>query len=94
MYSELIDDSRIAGKIININVALSREGEKQYVSHLVLRDANFVANVLTKGGVLMLCGSLAMQKDVMKLLESICLTKTGKSISYYQSHNQIRTDCY
>ncbi|RYG27390.1 MAG: hypothetical protein EOO01_41435, partial [Chitinophagaceae bacterium] len=68
--------------------------EKQYVSNLIARDADFIGHVLATNGMIMICGSLSMQKDVIELLETICPTKTGQSVSFYQSHGRILMDCY
>jgi len=94
MYQVLLGKNHAAGNLINLNVAFSREGERQYVSDLISKDADRIAAILNKGGILMICGSLAMQKDVMQLLETICQAQAGTSLSYYQSRDQIRTDCY
>jgi sulfite reductase (NADPH) flavoprotein alpha-component len=94
MHQGLLEQCRDARKVAKINTAFSREGERHYVSDLIARDADLLARILSAGGVVMICGSLAMQKDVMELLETICQAKTGTSISFYQSHDQIRTDCY
>ncbi|MVN91977.1 PepSY domain-containing protein [Mucilaginibacter aquatilis] len=93
-YKAVLNQGKAAGKLQHLRVALSREGNKQYVSDLIARDPDFMVNVLSTKGTIMICGSLAMQRDVMDVLEGICKTKTGKGISYYQSHNQILTDCY
>ena len=93
-YQELILGGKATGKLRRHTIAFSREGKKQYVSDLIKNDAEFVADVLERGGVLMICGSLAMQKDVFELLDVICNEKTGKTLSYYRSRDQIRTDCY
>lgn len=93
-YRHFLETSRSAQQLTTLQVAYSREGEKQYVSDLLARDVDFIANVLAMKGVLMLCGSLSMQKDVLELLDTICQTKLGKSVSVYQSHSQIRMDCY
>ncbi|WP_026997921.1 PepSY domain-containing protein [Flectobacillus major] len=77
-----------------LHIALSREGTKQYVGDLVKRDAQQFAEVLQNKGVIMICGSLAMQKDVVEVLDIICQEKIGKSVSYFQSHGQILMDCY
>jgi sulfite reductase (NADPH) flavoprotein alpha-component len=77
-----------------LHIALSREGTKQYVGDLVKRDAQQFAEVLQNKGVIMICGSLAMQKDVVEVLDTICQEKIGKSVSYFQSHGQILMDCY
>ncbi|MVM31749.1 FAD-binding oxidoreductase [Spirosoma sp. HMF4905] len=94
VYQDFLEKSRSAQKLTNLHIAYSREGEKQYVSNLLAQDADFIASTLLMKGVLMICGSLAMQKDVIELLETICQTKLGKSVSVYQSHSQILMDCY
>lgn len=94
VYRDFLDASRSAQQLTNLHVAYSREGNKEYVSQLLTRDADFIANTLMGKGVLMICGSLAMQKDVLDLLETICQTKLGQSLSVYQSHGQILMDCY
>ncbi len=94
LYEGLLEDCKAKGKIQTIQLALSREVNKQYVYDLVNRDGVWLAQLLDRGGVIMICGSLAMQKDVMDALETICQTENGTSISFYQSRNQVRTDCY
>jgi len=83
-----------ANKLDGLQVAYSREEEKQYVKDLLVNDADFVAQTLSRGGVLMLCGSLSMQHDVIAWLETVCQEKNGKPISHYQSHSQVLMDCY
>lgn len=93
-YETFLDSSQAEGKVQYIQLALSREGNKQYVYDLINKDADWLADVLSRGGVIMICGSLAMQKDVMAQLDNICQDKKDTSISLYQSLGQIRTDCY
>ncbi len=94
LYQPFLDRQLTAQRLDHLSVALSREGDKQYVSDLISRDSPLIGRALADGGVVMLCGSLAMQKDVMAILDTICQAQTGKGVSYYQSRNQIRTDCY
>ena len=75
-------------------IALSRGEKKEYVMDLIQRDANFFANLLHQGGVLMICGSLAMQQDVEKVLGSICVNQSGQDITFYKNKGQLLTDCY
>ncbi|QHV96991.1 PepSY domain-containing protein [Spirosoma endbachense] len=93
-YRNFLEASQTTQKLTSLHVAYSREGDRQYVSSLIAHDAEFIANALMMKGVVMICGSLAMQKDVIDLLETICQTKLGKSVSVYQSHSQILMDCY
>jgi len=94
IYRDFLEVNRADQRLTDLHVAFSREGDRQYVSDLIARDADFIANTLLMKGVLMLCGSLAMQKDVLALLDTICQAKLGQSVSVYQSHSQILMDCY
>ncbi len=94
LYQSQLENTENASKVHSIQLAFSREENKQYVGDLIKKDAEKVALVLKKGGVVMLCGSLAMQKDVMFLLENICQKELNQPLSYFQAHQQIRSDCY
>ncbi|MBL0738698.1 PepSY domain-containing protein [Flavobacterium sp. GN10] len=78
----------------NFHVALSREAEHIYVMDLIKRDSIFFVNLLNKGGVIMICGSLAMQKDVEAILSEMCLAKGLKTLEEYKANKQFLTDCY
>lgn len=78
----------------SFHLALSREENHNYVMDLIKRDAAFFMDLLTQGGVVMICGSLAMQKDVDAVLDALCLDKTGKAIADYKANGQVLTDCY
>lgn len=93
-FNKFLNAKLQESKITVIKPAYSREGNKQYVSDLIGLDADFIAKSLIESAVIMICGSLAMQKDVVIILEQICLEKTGQPLSFYQSRNQVLTDCY
>jgi sulfite reductase (NADPH) flavoprotein alpha-component len=78
----------------SFHLALSREENHNYVMDLIKRDADVFIDLLTQGGVVMICGSLAMQKDVEAVLNTLCLDKTGKGIADYKANGQVLTDCY
>ncbi|MEO4005766.1 PepSY domain-containing protein [Flavobacterium sp. CAU 1735] len=94
LYRDGIETCLTSQKLKQLHIAYSREGAKQYVKDLLARDAVFIAETLQSGGVIMICGSLAMQQNVTTLLETICKEHNGMELHYYQSHNQILTDCY
>ena len=94
LYKLAIQQNLEDGKLSSLHVAYSREGKKQYVKDLLEKDAVLIADVLANEGIIMLCGSLSMQNNVVELLENICQTNLGKSVSYYQSHGQVLMDCY
>ncbi|MBD1391570.1 PepSY domain-containing protein [Mucilaginibacter glaciei] len=94
LYESAIKSNLSGGQLNALHVAFSREGKKQYIKDLLAHDAEIVAGVLAKKGAIMLCGSLSMQNDMIELLDHICQSKLGESISHYQSHGQILMDCY
>ncbi len=57
-------------------------------------DTDFFADLLKNDGVVMICGALAMQFDVEKVLDNICISKNNISLSEYKAKGQILTDCY
>lgn len=83
-------------KVHAFQMALSREEgqQKSYVQDLIATDAAKVTDALKQKAVIMICGSLAMQKGVTALLHEICLKQNGKPLSYYQKRKQILMDCY
>jgi sulfite reductase (NADPH) flavoprotein alpha-component len=80
--------------LTKFHLAFSREENKQYVMDLVKRDADLFTESLQNGSVIMICGALAMQHDIEKVLEEICQTHLNKSFEYYKSNGQFLTDCY
>ena len=77
----------------SFHLALSRGTDHHYVMDLIQQDAAFFLDLLQKGGIIMICGSLAMQKDVETILGEL-LVQTNSSISDYKVKRQILTDCY
>jgi sulfite reductase (NADPH) flavoprotein alpha-component len=74
-------------------LALSREANHNYVMDLIQRDVHFFENLLVEGGVIMICGSLAMQQDVEAALDNL-LAQNTLTISDYKAKGQVLTDCY
>lgn len=77
----------------SFHLALSREENHYYVMDLIQRDADFFIDLLANNGVIMICGSLAMQKDVELTLDAL-LTGKNKQLSDYKNNGQVLTDCY
>ena len=93
LYQPFVERLQKEDKLLQFESALSREGEAMYVQQLISRDRNHISDMLQRGGVIMICGSIAMQKEVVTLLEEIS-SEQGKPLSYYQKKNQLRIDCY
>lgn len=80
--------------LAKFNIAFSREEQKQYVMDLVKQDERFFAETLQNGGIIMICGALAMQHDIEKVLEIICQEHLAKTFEEFKMNGQFLTDCY
>ena len=81
-------------RLESLSIAYSRGTEPMYVMDLIRKDADYFTDLLANHGVIMICGSLKMQKDVELLLDELSLLKNRQGLSFYKNRNQIMTDCY
>ncbi|MDO5608307.1 MAG: PepSY domain-containing protein [Capnocytophaga sp.] len=94
IYRDFIRQKQAENQLGGLHFAFSRMGEKKYVQDLISEKAAFFAEIFRSGGVVMLCGSVAMQKGVTAVLDGICREYLGKPLSYFQNKKQLRMDCY
>ncbi|WP_103071785.1 PepSY domain-containing protein [Aquimarina sediminis] len=94
LYNEVIQDGIKNNKLTAFYPAYSRTQEKIYVQHLLKRNTHLIAKTLYKKGVILICGSIAMQKEVITILDGICKEVNNKPLSYYQNKGQLKMDCY
>ncbi|OMP32053.1 PepSY domain-containing protein [Mangrovimonas sp. DI 80] len=94
LYKPEIEALLIEKKLSDFELVLSREADQCYVQDKLHDNASEIAQTLYSGGVIMICGSLAMQKGVLGVLESICVEFTHKPLSFYQAQGQLKMDCY
>lgn len=92
LYEEMIVEAIQSGRLAESHTAFSREENHHYVYHLLQRDAHQIQEHLATGGVIMICGSLSMQKDVFRVLQTIC--GGDKIFEQYRAEQKILTDCY
>lgn len=94
-HHEVFLQQQIAkGNLKSYQLAFSREQNCCYVMDLIDHEAIYFAQLLKDGGVVMICGSLAMQQDVEKTLALICKTQNNQSLDFYKQNGQLLTDCY
>lgn len=94
LYKPLIYNSLSEGKLIDLHLAFSQTQNKLYVQDIIATQTDFFVNVLKNKGVVMICGSVAMQRGVMEVFEKICREHLHKPLSYFQNRKQFRMDCY
>ncbi|HTG65344.1 MAG TPA: PepSY domain-containing protein [Flavobacterium sp.] len=93
-YQKFASEMKQKQQLNEFHLAYSREENHHYVMDLIQTDADFFANLLQNNGVIMICGALAMQQDVERVLDTICNAKNKNSVVYYKDKGQILTDCY
>lgn len=94
VYKVFLKEEIKQKKITGFYFAFSRENQAEYVMNSIERDAELFAETLKNNGIIMICWSLNMQKDVEQVLNRICLERNKKPLDFYKENNQIKTDCY
>lgn len=90
-FEKLVNHQQNLGNIEKYSFTFSRENDRSYVTDLIRNDEEFVFSFLKNGGVIMVCGSIAMWKDVEAILKHIC-EKNQQSLDLYREN--ILIDCY
>src|SRR5690606_14657857 len=93
-YLSHLEEFKNNQKISDFSIVYSKEGGCQYVIKLLEEDLDFILKSLKEGGVIMMCGSKKMQKDVEDLLNAACLKELNLSVQDLKNKKQIQTDCY
>ncbi|MGH1386381.1 PepSY domain-containing protein [Kordia sp.] len=95
VYKEFLDKGLDSDQLTSLHIAYSQEtATKQYVQDIIEQQQNFIATVLQNEGVIMICGSVAMQNQVLNILEIITRSKLSLPLSEFENMEQIKTDCY
>lgn len=96
LYAPIVKTALAENQLTKVEFAYSREQNlpKTYVQELVKQQPELIASCFDGGGVLLICGSVAMQKDLIELLKQIVETHCKKTYAYYQKKGQILMDCY
>ena len=93
LYKDFITQAIQKKQLNSLNITYSREGKtKKYVQQLIEQNSEIIVRVLSQNGVIMICGSLAMETGVKKILSTITESKMNLKLEKFK--NQIRTDCY
>ncbi|WP_051941762.1 PepSY domain-containing protein [Maribacter forsetii] len=94
IYNSVLEKEASNHKNLQVFTSFSREGEKQYVQEAVLAQKDLVLKTINLGGTIMICGSLAMQHDVLDVLERILQGNKTISFEAFEKSGQLKTDCY
>jgi Sulfite reductase, alpha subunit (flavoprotein) len=89
-YRDFFEKQVQKGKLKEYHFIYSREEEGGYVTDLLKKNAEFVRAALEKEGIIMICGSMNMYKDVIQWIDTL----TEFSSEYYKANKQLLADCY
>jgi len=92
LYRAALKEAQNKKQLSKLHLAFSQQSPKTYVQDLLQRDALQIAEALKNNAVIMICGSLAMQKDVLAVLNTITTQYLNQPLSAFTK--QIKTDCY
>jgi len=94
IYDDILKGIISKNQNITIHKSHSREGHKGYVQNLVIQQKESVLKAVQEGGVVMICGSLAMQHDILDVLENLLSEYTKIGLDELQHNGQLKMDCY
>ncbi|WP_405207697.1 PepSY domain-containing protein [Aquimarina sp. LLG6339-5] len=94
IYEDYLERGRLTKQLYAFHSAYSRESNKEYVQNIIKRESSLIVDVLQKDGLIMICGSVDMQDEVLEVLQSITENKLKTPLSTFQKNKQIRIDCY
>lgn len=89
-----IVESRKKHLVEDFRIAYSTGDAPKRVTDLLRENPDAVVDTLKQNGVIMLCGSLAMQKSVEALIEELCQKNQLPGVAALKENHRIRTDCY
>lgn len=95
LYQQELNAHLTSGSLHHFFPAFSRGPERTgYVFDLIREHGESLANDIRAGDTVMICGSIAMQHDVVGTLNACCLKHLGRPLAHYQQKGRIKMDCY
>ena len=95
LYADLLNEAKNENKLSQFHVAYSQEQQaKVYVQDLILQQSDFISKHLQEEGIIMICGSIAMQNSVLDVLNEITTKHLNEPLSTFENNEQLLMDCY
>lgn len=93
VYQQAIDKALSEKTLDSLHIAYSKESEQsKYVQELLLEYAATIAGILSRKGIIMICGSLAMETGVREALNRIVKSRLNVDLDHFEK--QVKADCY
>lgn len=95
LYKSLIQNNLSQKQLYGFYTAYSQEQiNKVYIQDILLEQSECIAQAIRNKGVIMICGSVAMQKQVLLVLDRILQAHLQVSVKALERKGRIKSDCY
>lgn len=94
IYDDTLNGIISQNRNITVHKSYSREGNTQYIQELVTEKKSAVLKTIQEDGIIMICGSLAMQHDVLDILEKLLAENSTIGLDELEHNGQLKMDCY
>ena len=94
LYQSYLDQAKKVNSQFNYHTVFSREEDQMYVQDLIRKRQDEVVGHLLDGGYIMICGSVAMQRDVLDVLREATHERKNTAVDEGLKTNRILMDCY
>lgn len=95
LYKKMVDKGIEQNRLSSFHPAYSQEqNNKVYVQDILRQQAECVIQAVQNNGVIMICGSVAMQKQVLVILDTMLTKPLNTSVDALIKTGRIKMDCY
>lgn len=94
IYSDYFNRITTHNNSANIHKCYSREENGMYVQDLITQKKDVILNCINASGTIMICGSLAMQNDVLDALEEMLISTPDLDVESVKRSGRLLMDCY
>ncbi|MEM9679287.1 MAG: PepSY domain-containing protein [Bacteroidota bacterium] len=95
LYAEFIDAAFKKDALTSFHIAYSQDKNKEaYIQEIVKEKQELICDVLQREGIIMICGSIAMQNGTLEVLNTMTTEQLGEPLSVFENNEQIKMDCY
>ena len=94
IYHNYLTKALENNSLTQLKIAYSRADELRYVQDLLKENQQDIAAQIKAGAHIMICGSLAMKNDVLKVLDEISLNNKIADTLQLEKEGRLLSDCY
>jgi sulfite reductase (NADPH) flavoprotein alpha-component len=95
LYEDYLNSALRNNTLASLKTSFSREGSAiKYVQDLIQDEKKLFVETIKNDGVIMICGSIAMQNKVLEVLEKFILHGFSQPLQHFINNGQLKMDCY